>query len=91
MSQNIFNLNNLQRKMHQFGIDFLNQFSINKNKINDEGKIYFMLDVQIDPKTGSKKISISNNVYFYNNLDIDIEIGILFNYSLQVHIFKFKN
>ena len=41
--------------------------SLNK-KLNEEGKTYFMVDVRLDPMTGSKEINLSTAVNFFNAL-----------------------
>jgi hypothetical protein len=48
-------------------------------KINEEGNIYLLLNVNINPKNGSKEISISSTVRFYNFLDVAVEVGFLAN------------
>jgi len=50
---------------------------ISSKKINEEGKTYFMVDVQLDPMTGAKQVNISTSVKFFNAMHTAIEIGFL--------------
>jgi hypothetical protein len=54
-------------------------FLANTRKINEDGNIFLMVNVNINPLNGSKEISIGSSVKFYNHLDVPIEIGFLAN------------
>jgi len=41
-------------------------------KINEDGNIYMLVNVNINPKNGSKEITISSTVKLYNFLDLPI-------------------
>ena len=44
----------------------------NTRKINEDGNIYMLVNVNINPMNGSKEITISSTVKFYNFLDLPI-------------------
>lgn len=58
-------------------------FLSNNRKINEEGNIHLLVNVNINPKNGSKEISISSSVRFYNFLDVAIEVGFLANGQMK--------
>ena len=59
--------------------DKLTSQFINTKKINEEGSINMMVNVNINPLNGSKEINLSSTVKFFNYLDVGIEIGFLAN------------
>jgi hypothetical protein len=55
----------------------------NSRKINEDGNIYMLVNVNINPRNGSKEITISSTIKFYNFLDVPIEIGFLANGQMK--------
>jgi hypothetical protein len=51
----------------------------NTRKVNEDGNIHMLVNVNINPINGSKEITMSSTVKFYNFLDLPIQIGFLAN------------
>ncbi|KAL4465070.1 hypothetical protein ABPG72_009448 [Tetrahymena utriculariae] len=60
------NLNSLQKNINKLGQELISTL-LNK-KVNENGKTYLLVDNKLNPQTGSKEITISSSVKFYNNL-----------------------
>jgi len=58
-------------------------FLATNKKINEDSNIYLLVNMNINPKNGSKEISISSSVRFYNFLDVSIEVGFLANGQMK--------
>jgi vacuolar protein sorting-associated protein 13A/C len=62
---------------------FTGVFTNNSKKINEEGNVFLQVNVNINPHNGSKEITVSSSVKFYNFLDIPIELGFLANGQMK--------
>ncbi|EAR98069.2 PH domain protein, putative (macronuclear) [Tetrahymena thermophila SB210] len=60
------NLTSLQKNINKLGQELISTL-LNK-KVNESGKTYLLVDNKLNPQTGSKEITISSSVKFFNNL-----------------------
>ena len=62
------------------GLKHLTEELLSSNrKINEDSNTYLMVNVLINPKSGSKECHFTSTVKFINCLDEDMDIGFLFN------------